>query len=211
MFLLWIICLYYHGALFFHFVLSFFFSLTVYRNVRMESFNKKMTFIQGFVPCVKQLGGFNIFSLSHWGEGGQSQSLPRGFSLEFQVNLKSRIFYPFSRVTVVWGPLHGECQECHGICIQDEVVTLKIDAWASAPFPYPMYYELAMSRMKRGGVISYRPHWCDQYLHCWNTNIDFHTPSIPLHWTFTILSIQEALENVCMNAWSFLFTHPRGV
>ena len=53
---------------------------------------------------------------------------------------------------MVWGPLHGECQEFHGICIQDEVIIPKINAWASAPIPHTLSCELAISRMKRVGV-----------------------------------------------------------
>ena len=34
---------------------------------------------------------------------------------------------------------------------------------------------------------------------------------VPLHWTFHPLYSKEALENVWMNAQSFLFTNPRGV
>ena len=60
-------------------------------------------------------------------------------------------------------------------------------------------------------VVSFKPHWCDQYLCCWNANADFYTPPIPLHWTFHSLSIQKALGNICMNMQSFLFTHPRVV
>ena len=60
-------------------------------------------------------------------------------------------------------------------------------------------------------VISFDPHWCDQYLCCQNTNIDFYTPLIPLHWTVHPWSKKEALENIQRNAWSFLFTQPRGV
>ena len=36
-------------------------------------------------------------------------------------------------------------------------------------------------------------------------------PPIPLHWTFHLLSIQEAQGNIQMSAQSLLFTHPRGV
>ena len=79
------------------------------------------------------------------------------------------------------------------------------------------YFELAISRMKRGGieeiaiscifltwlVWSVPPppehwHWCLQI-------------PIPLHWTFHPWSSKEALENILRNVWSFLFTHPRGV
>ena len=50
------------------------------------------------------------------------------------------------------GPLHGKCQELHGICVQDGIVTTKIDAWASVPVSHPLYCELAVAKMKRGGV-----------------------------------------------------------
>ena len=53
---------------------------------------------------------------------------------------------------MVWDPLHGECQEFHGIYIQDEVVAPKIDAWASASISHPPCFEVANSRPKRGGV-----------------------------------------------------------
>ena len=53
---------------------------------------------------------------------------------------------------MVWDPLHGECQELHGICIQDEVITPLINVWASTLVQYPPYCELTISRMKRGGV-----------------------------------------------------------
>ena len=92
---------------------------------------------------------------------------------------------------MVWGPSHEECQEFHGICIQDEMVTAKINAQASAPISHPPCCELAISRTKRGGVeIITAGH-------------------IPLHQTFHPLSIQEALGKVCMKAQSFLFIHPR--
>ena len=60
-------------------------------------------------------------------------------------------------------------------------------------------------------VISFESHQCDQYLHYENTDVDFHTPLIPLHQTFHPWSYKEALENVQMNVWSFLLIHPRGV
>ena len=60
------------------------------------------------------LGSFNILTLSHWGGCLKPVSSQR-VSLGFQVSLKSRILYPFGRVTTVWGPLHGEHQEFHGI------------------------------------------------------------------------------------------------
>ena len=60
-------------------------------------------------------------------------------------------------------------------------------------------------------VMSFKPHQCDQNLHLWNTYVDIHTPLVPLHQTFHAWSSKEALENIWMKAWSFLFTHPRGV
>ena len=87
---------------------------------------------------------------------------------------------------MVWGPLHGECQEFHEICIQDKVVTPKAMHGPAHTFYTP------------------------QYLHHQNTNTDFNTP-IPLHHTFHPLSFQEALGNVHTNTQSFLFTNPTGV
>ena len=55
---------------------------------------------------------------------------------------------------MVLGPLWGEHQEFHSVCIQDEVVTPKINAQASAPIPHPLCCELAISRTKRGGSWS---------------------------------------------------------
>ena len=60
-------------------------------------------------------------------------------------------------------------------------------------------------------VVSFEPHWCDQYLYHQNTNIDIHTPLTPLHQTFHPWSSKEAPENVQMKVQSFLFIHPRGV
>ena len=37
---------------------------------------------------------------------------------------------------MVWGPLHGECQEFHSICIQDKMVIPEIDAQASTPISH---------------------------------------------------------------------------
>ena len=111
---------------------------------------------------------------------------------------------------MVWGTFHGECQEFHGICTQHEVVAPKVDAWTSAPIPHPLCCELAIYRMKRGGVEVIRD-GCDQYFHGQNANVEFYTPPITLHQTFHPLSSLEALENVCMNTHSFLFILPRGV
>ena len=37
---------------------------------------------------------------------------------------------------MAWGPLHGEHQEFHGICVQDGIVTPKIDAQTSTPISH---------------------------------------------------------------------------
>ena len=60
-------------------------------------------------------------------------------------------------------------------------------------------------------VISFKPHWCDQYLPLQNADIDFCTPLIPLHQTFHPWPSGDALVNVQRNAQRFLFTQPRGV
>ena len=54
---------------------------------------------------------------------------------------------------MVRGPLCGECQEFHGICIEDEVVTPKIDAWASTPIPYPHVVSLQSLEQREVGLM----------------------------------------------------------
>ena len=49
-------------------------------------------------------------------------------------------------------PNKGNARSFHSICVQDGMVIPKINAWASAPVSYPPCFELATSRMKRGGV-----------------------------------------------------------
>ena len=102
--------------------------------------------------------------------------------------LVEQVFFCLShRVTMAWGPLHRECQEFQGICTQDGMVTPEINVLARSPISHPLHCELTVSRMKDVGVklswpvICFEPHQCDQYLHCQNTDIDFHTPLIPLH------------------------------
>ena len=56
---------------------------------------------------------------------------------------------------MVLGPLCGDARSSHGISVEDEAVTPKIDAWASTPISCPQSYELAISSMKRGGVEFY--------------------------------------------------------
>ena len=46
----------------------------------------------------------------------------------------------------------GDARSSHSISVQDEIVTPKFDAWASAPISHPQSYELAISSLKRGGV-----------------------------------------------------------
>ena len=61
-------------------------------------------------------------------------------------------FYPFSRVTLVLGPLHGYARSSHSISVEHKAVTQKIDAWAGTPISHPQSYEFAISNMKRGRV-----------------------------------------------------------
>ena len=46
----------------------------------------------------------------------------------------------------------GTTRSSHSISVEDEMVTQKIDAWASPPISHPRSYELAISSMKRAGV-----------------------------------------------------------
>ena len=117
---------------------------------------------------------------------------------------------------MAWGLLCRECQEFHGICIQDRIVTPKIEVWASAPISHPLFCGLAVSRMKRGGIEKVMVNHVQASL-VWsilcfqNAIMDIHTLPVPLHWTSHPLSSKEALENVWVNAQSFQFTHPRAV
>ena len=60
-------------------------------------------------------------------------------------------------------------------------------------------------------VVSYWPHWCDQYVCHQNSNVDSLTPMVPLHQTFHPWSNRDAPENVQRIEQSFLFIQPRGV
>ena len=68
---------------------------------------------------------------------------------------------------MAWGPLPGECQEFHGICIQDGMVTQKNDAWASAPISYSHVVRLQCLEWREVGlkklwsVMSFEPHQYD--------------------------------------------------
>ena len=53
---------------------------------------------------------------------------------------------------MVQGPLCGNARSSYSISVEGKMVTQKFDVWASAPFSCPQRYELAISRMKRGGV-----------------------------------------------------------
>ena len=60
--------------------------------------------------------------------------------------------YPSGRVMMVQGPLCGDARSSHGISVEDKMVGQKIDALASTPVSCPQSYELAISRIKRGGI-----------------------------------------------------------
>ena len=77
--------------------------------------------------------------------------------------------------------------------------------------------ELAVSRMKRGEGEDVMVGCVFQASLVWSVPLPMecqcwcpHTPD-PLHQTFHPLSKRKALGNVLRNAWSLLFTHPRGV
>ena len=46
----------------------------------------------------------------------------------------------------------GDARSSHSIYVQGEISTPKIGAQASAPISYCQSYELAISRLKRGGI-----------------------------------------------------------
>ena len=124
-------------------------------------------------------------------------------------------FYPFYRASA-GVPCNRDAWSYISINTQDGRVTQKSYSWAALPF-HPPNFDLAISRLKRGGVVVimasciFELHQCDQYFYHQNADVDSHTPLIPLHWLFHSWSNMEAPENIQMNAWSFLFTFPRGV
>ena len=101
---------------------------------------------------------------------------------------------------MAWGPLCGEHQEFHDICVQDGIVTPKINAWGSTSISHPCVVSLQSPEQREVGlkkswsVMSFKPHQCNQYLCLWNADVDVHTPLILLHQTFHPLSNEETLE-----------------
>ena len=107
----------------------------------------------------------------------------------------------------------------HGISVEDEVVTPKIDVWASTPISHPQSFELAISSMKRGGVEFYRSQPCIlEASPVWINTSATRTPKLTSShpWslyiqTFHPWSNRDTLGNVQRIAQTFLFTQPRGV
>ena len=115
------------------------------------------------------------------------------------------------------GPLYGDARSSHGISVDGGGVTPKIDVQSSTPISCPQRFELAISRMKRGGVefviASHIPQaslvW--SVLLCMNAGIDAYTPVVPLHWTLHPWSNTDAPEDIWRTALSFPITQLRGV
>ena len=139
-----------------HFVFCFFFLYSVTKWQNRNTKKNSSTFIHLYRVCFLcqaslMLGGLNSITL--WHLGCWIKPVPsKGFSLRFQVSFRVEVFCLFDRVTMALSSLYGECQEFHGICIQEGIGTLKIDAGANAPVSHPLYCELAISRIKRCGV-----------------------------------------------------------
>ena len=72
------------------------------------------------------LGGLNSLTWSHWGL--TSASPFPGVFAKVPRWLVEQDFSLISRVSMAWGLLHGECEEFHGICVQDRIVIPKIGA-----------------------------------------------------------------------------------
>ena len=49
-------------------------------------------------------------------------------------------------------PIHWDARSSHGISVEGKGVAQKINAWTCTPISCPQSFELAISRMKRGGV-----------------------------------------------------------
>ena len=104
-----------------------------------------------FCQALFMLDGLNSLTLLHL--GWWLKPVPsQGFSQRFQVSLESRGFLSIWLGNNGMGPLVWEMLEFHGICIQEGIVTPRINAWASAPISHTPCWKLAISRMKRGGV-----------------------------------------------------------
>ena len=104
---------------------------------------------------------------------------------------------------MAWGPLHGKHQEFHSICIQERMVTPKIDAWASTTISHPLLCGLAVSRMKRDGVEVIMTSHIFLML--------THQISPSLYIEFFILGLARRLLKIFSGMQSYLLTHPRGV
>ena len=131
----------------------------------------------------------------------------------FQVSIQGQVFsYSFGRVTTVLGPLHGDARSSHSISVEDEVVTPKVNVWASTPISCPQSYELAISSMKRG-VVEFNhgqpyPASITSVINTSAARVLTFDSLIPGTSTshFYPWSNRDALENVWRTAQSFLFT-----
>ena len=110
--------------------------------------------------CVKscsQVGDSNGLTLFCWGK----QLIPAPSNhLDWHALMPAKCskvvyragLYPSSRVMMAQGPLCGDTRSSQDINVRDEMVTQIIYVWASTLISCPQHYELAISRMKRGGV-----------------------------------------------------------
>ena len=84
--------------------------------------------------------------------GGGRNHLPPVSTQGSKLAFRAGFFYPFNRATLVGVPCMGDARSSQGISVQGEISTPEINAQASAPISHPQSYELAISRLKRGGV-----------------------------------------------------------
>ena len=98
----------------------------------------------------------------------------------------------------------GDARNYHSISVHNESSHSKNQCMGYHPqFHVPQSYELAISRLNRGGVeviIASCIFWASPV---WSVppppehwHVGFHTPLIPLHQTFHPWSSKEALENI---------------
>ena len=114
------------------FWLLFLFLYSFIKYVTMEILNKVLPHLSFniytelfLVSPALMLGGLNSLTISH--RGRQQKPVPsQGFCWGSKSACRVGFFCPFGRVTTAWGPLCGECQEFHGICILDRIVAPKI-------------------------------------------------------------------------------------
>ena len=84
--------------------------------------------------------------------------------------------YPFTRTTLVGVPCMGDASSSHSISVWDKIGTPKLMHGLAPPFHSPQNYELATSKLKKGGVEVIMAH------HIFWASCVWSVPLPPEHW-----------------------------